>query len=265
MAKGPGREDKACAKRAAIPAFLCCSQLSGKCGQATALNRVGFSDTFGDANGLEAPADRRSAGGHGNQPVRLRRANKRPASGRPLSADDEVIANSKRTRGQPRSNSRATISPASMRKHRRSRYRALGEPGRIVHLNPETEAMDFERSGSSASTRPVPHDPSSQSADRRRKPLRSVRSFSSPCPTELPKIGRGLRNLLDSKIVLDSCNPYVSETEEMRREVLKEGVAIASARYLPGTRLVRALSAGNATSVQDSAAGATRGRGSNCQ
>jgi hypothetical protein len=77
------------------------------------------------------------------------------------------------------------------------------------------------------------------SAGRRRKPLRSVRSFSSPCPTELPKIGRGLRNLLDSKIVLDSCNPYVSETEEMRREVLKEGVAIASAHYLPGTRLVR--------------------------
>jgi predicted dinucleotide-binding enzyme len=93
------------------------------------------------------------------------------------------------------------------------------------------------------------------SAGRRRKPLRSVRSSSSPCPTELPKIGRGLRHLLDSKIVLDSCNPYVSETEEMRREVLKEGVAIASAHYLPGSRLVRALSAGDATSVQDSAAG----------
>ena len=28
--------------------FLCCSQLSGKRGQATALNRVGFSDTFGN-------------------------------------------------------------------------------------------------------------------------------------------------------------------------------------------------------------------------
>jgi predicted dinucleotide-binding enzyme len=97
------------------------------------------------------------------------------------------------------------------------------------------------------------------SAGRRRKPLCSVRSSSSPCLTELPKIGRGLGHLLDSKIVLDSCNPYFSETEEMRREVLKEGVAIASARYLPGTRLVRALSAGDATSVQDSAAGATRG------
>jgi len=72
---------------------------------------------------------------------------------------------------------------------------------------------------------------------------------------ELPKIGRDLMESLHGKIVLDACNPYLSETEGMRREVLKEGVAIASARFLPGTRLVRAFSAVDATSVEDSAAG----------
>lgn len=72
---------------------------------------------------------------------------------------------------------------------------------------------------------------------------------------ELPKIGRDLHDLLHGKIVLDACNPYMSETEEMRREVLNEGVAIASARYLPGMRLVRAFSAVDATSVEDLAAG----------
>lgn len=72
---------------------------------------------------------------------------------------------------------------------------------------------------------------------------------------ELPKIGRDLKDVLNGKIVLDACNPYASESEEMRRETLQEGVALASARYLTGTRLVRAFSAVDATSIEVSAKG----------
>jgi len=40
--------------------FLCCSQLSGKRGQATAFNRAGFSDTFGN---VIMPSIRETANG----------------------------------------------------------------------------------------------------------------------------------------------------------------------------------------------------------
>jgi coenzyme PQQ precursor peptide PqqA len=174
MAKGPGREDKACAKRAAIPAFLCCSQLSGKRGQATALNRVGFSDTFGNvimpsiretANGWKPPQIVEvPVGMEINLYACAAQINDRPPAGR-----CQPMTKSLRTRREPG----GSLDRTHARRSRRHRCESIEDQGTgrsgnragVVHLNPETEAMDFERSGSSASTRPVPHDPSSQSAD----------------------------------------------------------------------------------------------------
>ena len=71
----------------------------------------------------------------------------------------------------------------------------------------------------------------------------------------LEDIGRTLRAPLAGKIVLDACNPYGPDPAELIREVEAEGVALASARRLPGVRLVRAFSAVDATAVEASAEG----------
>lgn len=72
---------------------------------------------------------------------------------------------------------------------------------------------------------------------------------------ELEKIGRELGGALRGKIVLDACNPYPPDPEPFRREIEKAGVAISTAKYFPGARLVRVFSAVDATSVEASAAG----------
>jgi len=72
---------------------------------------------------------------------------------------------------------------------------------------------------------------------------------------ELEKIGRDLGGALQGKIVLDACNPYPPDPEPFRREIEKAGVAVSTAKYFPGARLVRAFSAVDATSVEASAAG----------
>jgi predicted dinucleotide-binding enzyme len=72
---------------------------------------------------------------------------------------------------------------------------------------------------------------------------------------ELEKIGHDLGGALQGKIVLDACNPYPPDPEPFRREIEKAGVAISTAKYFPGARLVRAFSAVDATSVEASAAG----------
>lgn len=71
----------------------------------------------------------------------------------------------------------------------------------------------------------------------------------------LQDIGRDLHVMLKGKIVLDACNPYPPDPEPFRREIEAEGVALATARYLPDTRLVRAFSAVDATDVGASAVG----------
>lgn len=71
----------------------------------------------------------------------------------------------------------------------------------------------------------------------------------------LAEIGETLGAALAGKVVLDACNPYTPDPPTLIREVEAEGVAKASARLLPGTRLVRAFSAVDATAVEASADG----------
>ncbi len=59
----------------------------------------------------------------------------------------------------------------------------------------------------------------------------------------LPDIGRELKSELAGKVVLDTCNPYPERDGPMAVEVRKEGTGVASPRYLPGVRLVRAFNA----------------------
>jgi len=71
----------------------------------------------------------------------------------------------------------------------------------------------------------------------------------------LPAIAEELAELLAGKVVLDACNPYQPDPAPFRQAIEQEGVALATARLLPGARVVRAFSAVDATSVEASAAG----------
>lgn len=59
----------------------------------------------------------------------------------------------------------------------------------------------------------------------------------------LPQIGQDLKAELAGKVVLDTCNPYPERDGPMAVEVRKEGTGVASPRFLPGVRLVRAFNA----------------------
>ncbi|RKG82456.1 NADPH-dependent F420 reductase [Corallococcus terminator] len=69
----------------------------------------------------------------------------------------------------------------------------------------------------------------------------------------IPQLGRDLKKALRGKIVLDACNPPPGRDDALAREALANGVGPTSAKYLPGTRLVRAFSAVDATAVEASA------------
>ena len=61
----------------------------------------------------------------------------------------------------------------------------------------------------------------------------------------LPQIGQDLRGELAGKVVLDTCNPYPERDGAMAVEVRRQGTGVASPRFLPGVRLVRAFNAIN--------------------
>jgi predicted dinucleotide-binding enzyme len=61
----------------------------------------------------------------------------------------------------------------------------------------------------------------------------------------LPQIGRDLKAELAGKIVLDTANPYPQRDGDMALEARRVGTGVASVRYLPGVRLVRAFNAIN--------------------
>ena len=82
----------------------------------------------------------------------------------------------------------------------------------------------------------------------------SVVLFAVPYPA-LAALGRELQEDLRGKIVLDACNPSASASDALSREARANGAAVTSARYLPGTRLVRAFSAVDATAIEASFAG----------
>ena len=57
----------------------------------------------------------------------------------------------------------------------------------------------------------------------------------------LPQIGTDLKAELAGKIVLDTANPYPHRDGDMAIEARRVGTGVASPRYLPGVRLVRAF------------------------
>jgi len=80
----------------------------------------------------------------------------------------------------------------------------------------------------------------------------SILLFSVPYEA-LTQIGRELQDVVRGKIVLDACNPSPSREDAFAREAEANGVGLTSTKYLPGTRLVRAFSAVDATAVAASA------------
>jgi 8-hydroxy-5-deazaflavin:NADPH oxidoreductase len=80
----------------------------------------------------------------------------------------------------------------------------------------------------------------------------SVLLFAVPYGA-LPQLGRDLQEALRGKVVLDACNPSPGNGNSLAREAEAGGVGPTSARLLPGTRLVRAFSAVDATAVEGSA------------
>lgn len=61
-----------------------------------------------------------------------------------------------------------------------------------------------------------------------------------------PQVGRDYAAELKGKVVLDTGNPYPGRDGDMANRDRKRGTGVASAEYLPGTRLVRAFNAINA-------------------
>jgi predicted dinucleotide-binding enzyme len=61
-----------------------------------------------------------------------------------------------------------------------------------------------------------------------------------------PQVGKDYAAELKGKVVLDTGNPYPGRDGEMANRDRQRGTGVASAEYLPGTRLVRAFNAINA-------------------
>jgi len=59
----------------------------------------------------------------------------------------------------------------------------------------------------------------------------------------LRAVGRELGALIRGKVVIDTCNPFISRDGEIAAWARQKGVGLASAELLPGTRLVRAFNA----------------------
>jgi predicted dinucleotide-binding enzyme len=69
----------------------------------------------------------------------------------------------------------------------------------------------------------------------------------------LPQVGRDFSSELAGKVVLDTGNPYPQRDGPMAEEARRKGTGVASAEYLPGTRLVRAFNAINYNDLESEA------------
>lgn len=69
----------------------------------------------------------------------------------------------------------------------------------------------------------------------------------------LPQIGKDYGALLQGKIVLETGNPQPHRDGDMANEARAAGTGVASARYLPGVRLVRAFTSVPATRLRSDA------------
>lgn len=69
----------------------------------------------------------------------------------------------------------------------------------------------------------------------------------------IPDLGRDLRQSIKGKVVLDACNPPLSGgSGALVDEAKTNGVAVTTAKYLPGARIVRAFSCTDATVIERS-------------
>jgi len=66
----------------------------------------------------------------------------------------------------------------------------------------------------------------------------------------LPQVGRDYAHLMQGKIVIDLGNPRADRDGPMADEAIAKGTGVASAEYLPGVRLVRALNTLSFTMVE---------------
>ena len=57
----------------------------------------------------------------------------------------------------------------------------------------------------------------------------------------LPEVGKDLADLLKDKVVIDTCNPFVSRDGDIATWAREKGAGLASAELLPGARIVRAF------------------------
>jgi predicted dinucleotide-binding enzyme len=69
----------------------------------------------------------------------------------------------------------------------------------------------------------------------------------------LPQLGRDLGDSLKGKIVLDTCNPIPGRDGDMALEARVKGTGVASPRFLPGARLVRAFNSVGYSQLQSEA------------
>lgn len=69
----------------------------------------------------------------------------------------------------------------------------------------------------------------------------------------LPQLGRDLAGDIKGKVVLDTCNPIPRRDGDMALEAQAKGTGVASAQFLPGTRLVRAFTSVGASSLRSEA------------
>ncbi len=68
-----------------------------------------------------------------------------------------------------------------------------------------------------------------------------------------PQVGRDYARELAGKVVLDTGNPYPSRDGDMAVRDRQRGTGVASKEYLPGTKLVRAFNAINASPLANEA------------
>ena len=59
----------------------------------------------------------------------------------------------------------------------------------------------------------------------------------------LPQVGKELGDLLEGKVVIDTCNPFPGRDGDIAVWARKKGAGLASAELLPGARIVRAFNA----------------------
>lgn len=65
----------------------------------------------------------------------------------------------------------------------------------------------------------------------------------------LPDVGKEVADVIEGKVVIDTCNPFPHRDGEIADWAREKGAGLASAELLPGARLVRAFNAVGAESM----------------